>query len=141
MSPLNAMHNGFYRGYTHIASKAIVSKLRNTKRNMQRFRRNNRDAKDAQARHLNQPDLYLLTVDEARDPICKSRRSGTKLRSDGSSKTATSFQMPDIRTSEKTNHKVNEKKTGKRKASTSSHRRSSEIGNTKNTLKLRVTAD
>ena len=41
----------------------------------------------------------------------------------------------------KTNHKVNEKKTGKRKARTSSHRRSPEIGNTKNTLKLRVTAD
>ena len=100
-------------------------------KNMQRFRRNNRDAKDVHARHLNQPDLYLVTVDEARDPICKSRRSGTKLRSDGSSKTATSFQMPDIRTSEKTNHKVNEKKTGKRKARTSSHRRSPEIGNTK----------
>ena len=71
---------------------------------------------DAHARHLNQPDLYLVTVDEAPDHICKLRRSGTKLRSDGSSKTATLFQMPDIRTSEKTNHKVNEKKKGKEKS-------------------------
>ena len=123
-----------------LARQLLVSSVIK-KRNMQRFHRNNRDARDAHTRHLNQPDLYLVTVDETRDPICKSRRSGTKLRSDGSSKTATSFQMPDIRTSEKTNHKVNEKKTGKRKARTSSHRRSPEIGNTKNTLKLRVTAD
>ena len=133
MSPLNAIHNGFYKGYTHIARKAIASKPRNKKRNMQRLRRNNRDANLGRRPPApSQPArLVLVTVDEARDPICKSRRSGTKLRSDGSSKTATSFQMPDIRTSEKTNHKVNEKKTGKRKARTSSHRRSPEIGKTK----------
>ena len=66
---------------------------------------------DAHAYHLNKPDLYLAKVDGALDPNCKSRRSGTKLPSDGSSKSAASLQIPEMRTSEKTNHKVNEKKT------------------------------
>ena len=75
---------------------------------------------DAQARHLNQPDLYLAKVDGALDPNCKSRRSGTKRRSDGSSKSDASLQIPEMRTSEKTKHKVNEKKTpGKLKSSIS----------------------
>ena len=70
---------------------------------MRRLRRDNRDANlRRRPRALSQPArLVLVTVEEARDPICKSRRSGTKLRADGSSKTAASFQMPDIRTSEK----------------------------------------
>ena len=58
-------------------------------------------SEDAHPRHLNQPDLYLVKVDGALDPNCKSRRSGTKLRSNGSSKAAASLQIPEIRTSEK----------------------------------------
>ena len=42
---------------------------------------------------------------------CKSRRSGTKLHSNESSKAAASLQIPDIRTSEKQKHKVNETET------------------------------
>ena len=64
---------------------------------------------DAHPRYLNQPDLYLVKVDGALDPNCKSRRSGTKLRGNGSSRAAASLQIPEVRTSKK--HKVNEKKT------------------------------
>jgi len=71
---------------------------------------------DAHARHLNQPDLYLVKVDEALDSNCKSRRSGTKLGSNGPSKAAASLQLPEIRTSEKQKHKVNETKNGKLKS-------------------------
>ena len=66
---------------------------------------------DAHPRHLNQLDLYLVKVEGALDPSCKSRRSGTKLRSNGSSKAAASLQIPEVRTSEKQNHKVNEMKS------------------------------
>ena len=65
---------------------------------------------DAHPRHLNQPDLYLVKVDGALDPNCKSRRSGTKLRSNGSSRAAASLQIPEVKTSEKQKHKVNEMK-------------------------------
>jgi len=71
---------------------------------------------DAHPRHLNQPDLYLFEVDRALDPNCKSRRSGTKLRSNESSRAAASLQIPEITTSEKQKHKVNEMKNGKLKA-------------------------
>ena len=70
---------------------------------------------DAQARHLNQPDLYLAKVDGALDPNCKSRRSGTKRRSDGSSKSDASLQIPEMRTSEK-NKAQSERKENARKA-------------------------
>ena len=66
---------------------------------------------DAHAYHLNKPNLHLAKVDGTLDLNCKSRRSGTKLRSDGSSKSVASLQIPEMRTSEKRNHKVNEKKT------------------------------
>ena len=66
---------------------------------------------DAHAHHLNKPDLHLAKVDGALDPNCKSRRSGTKLPRDGSSKSAGHSKSRKCRTSEKTNHKVNEKKT------------------------------
>ena len=64
---------------------------------------------DANARHLNQPDLYLAKVYGTLDSKCKSRGSGSNRRSDGSSKSAASIQIPEVRTTE--NHKVNEKKT------------------------------
>ena len=41
----------------------------------------------------------LVKVEGALDPSCKSRRSGTKLRSNGSSKAAASLQIPEVRTS------------------------------------------
>ena len=66
---------------------------------------------DAHLHHLNQPDLYLVKVDRALDPNCKSRRPESKLHSDGSSKAAASLQIPEIRTSEKQKHKVNKTKT------------------------------
>ena len=53
----------------------------------------------------------LVKVEGALDPSCKSRRSGTKLRSHGSSKAAASLQIPEVRTSEKQKHKVNEMKS------------------------------
>jgi len=76
---------------------------------------------DAHPRHLNQPDLYLFKVDGALDPNCKSRRSGTRLRSNGSSKAAASLQIPEIRTSEKQKHKVNETKNEKLKSALAAH--------------------
>ena len=41
---------------------------------------------EAHFRHLNQPDLYIETVEGAFDPSCKRRRPGTKRRSDWSRK-------------------------------------------------------
>ena len=63
----------------------------------------------------------LVKVEGALDPSCKSRRSGTKLRSNGSSKAAASLQIPEVRTSEKQKHKVNEMK------SASSYRRATSV--------------
>ena len=41
---------------------------------------------EAHFRHLNQPDLYIDTMEGAFDPSCKRRRPGTKRRSDWSRK-------------------------------------------------------
>jgi len=63
---------------------------------------------DARPRHLKQPDLYLFKVDGALYPKCESRRSGTKLRSNRSSKAAASLQIPEIAAHTKDNIGVEE---------------------------------
>ena len=67
----------------------------------------------------NYTDLYLVKVDGALDPNCKSRRSGTKLRSNGSSKAAASLQIPEIRTSKKQKTQGERNENGKLKSASS----------------------
>ena len=90
---LNAINNSFYGGYTRIVRKTSVRKFCNKKSDVKGLcgRTGTPIFEDAHPRHLNQPDLYLVKVEGTLDPSCKSRRSGTKLRSNGSSKAAASL--------------------------------------------------
>ena len=55
---------------------------------------------EAHFRHLNQPDLYIVTVERALDLGCKCRRPETKRSSDWSCNSDASCQILERRTSE-----------------------------------------